>query len=486
MVDRIRQSVKKRRNGSDGDGRSTRQLLAESTPPQNLDAERAVLGSILRDNICMPDVARILKVEDFYSDSHQKMYAAMLGMSDHGKPIDVLTLGEELSGLGSLQDVGGAPTLIELYDQTLTAANVLHYAKIVQDKSVLRSLIHAGTEILRDTYDGTNSPDELLAGAEKKIFSILEHKTTGEAREIKGILHDVFTRISDRQSGKAGTRGIPSRFDDLDEMTNGWQDNELVIMAARPAVGKTAMALNFVDFIVNDVDWGPEDDPRRGMPVLFSSLEMGEIEIAERMLCLRAQVNGQQLRKGRVSQEDMDKLLRASEELSQAPLFIDDTPGQTMMHVAATARRLKLRHGLKMVIIDYLQLIEADDKSVSRQEQISTISRRLKTLARELHCPVMALSQLNRSVENREGHRPRTSDLRESGSLEQDADVVLLLHRDDAFDPDKNPGQAEIIISKQRNGPVGTVKLTFRKELTRFESFAQELTPFSASDDNGF
>lgn len=459
--------------------KSARELLAEGVPPQNLDAERAVLGSALRDSSCLSDLVRQLQVEQFYSDKHQKIFKAMVEMFDSGRPIDALTLGEELARRGWLAEVGGAETIVELLEETLTAANATYYAKIVGDKSILRELIHTGTEILRSAYDSGGSPEELLADAEKRLFKILEDRGGGDAVDVKQVISRAFDRISHRQSRDGhAVAGVPSGFVDLDELTDGWQDSEMIIIAARPSMGKTAFALNLVEHATVACQ----------MPVLFASLEMSELELAERLLCSFARVNSHFLRKGRLGSEDMQKLIHAGSELSAAPLYIDDTPGQTMLRIAATARRLKLRSGLRMVVIDYLQLIEADDKSVSRQEQISTISRRLKNLARELKVPVIALSQLNRGVEAREGHRPRMSDLRESGSIEQDADVVCLLHRDDAYDPQDNPNIAEVILAKQRNGPVGDVKLRFEKSFTRFQNLQQELAPFGegGAPDGGF
>ncbi|QDU63762.1 Replicative DNA helicase [Planctomycetes bacterium Pan216] len=458
--------------------KSTRELLSETLPPQNLAAERAVLGSILRDNECIADVLPKLGVDDFYSAHHRTMYEAVVDLSNENHPVDPLTLGEELARRGQLLDVGGAPAIVEIYDETLTAANVLHYAQIVREKAVARHLIHACTEILRDAYDESTRPDDLMAESEKKIFRILEDGSSATTIDLASAIKGVFDRISlrhDRDGLALG--GVPSGFSDLDEMTDGWKGSEMIVVAARPAMGKTAFALNLVEHAALE----------NNMPVLFCSLEMSALELAERMLCARAQVNGHMLRKGRTGADDMQKLIHASEELSNAPIYIDDTPGQSMLRIASSARRLereRRRHGdkLSMIVIDYLQLIEADDRTASRQEQISVISRRIKNLAKELDVPVIALSQLNRSVESREGHRPRMADLRESGSIEQDADAVLLLHRDDAYNADENPGLADVIVAKQRSGPVGDVRLTFRKELTRFENFSPEMAPFDAAN----
>lgn len=460
-------------NGSRGkprktSGKSAEELLAKGLPPQDLDAERAVLGSILRDNHCLTEVVKLLAADQFYSDKHQKIFHSMVQMFDAGKAIDAFTLGDELARAGVLMEIGGAPALKELYDETITAAYVGQYARIVHDRAMLRSLIHAATEILRDAYENAGDAEELLQMTEKKVFAILERRLGRSAAKMHDVLTRAFDRISYRQTRDGSVGGVPTRFHDLDELTDGWQNSELIILAARPSVGKTALALNFIEHAVVECK----------LPSLFVSLEMSELELAERLLCSHARVNGHLLRKNRLDSEDMQKLIDAGNDLSSAPLFIDDSPGQTMLHISATARRLKLREGLRFIVVDYLQLIEPDDKKVSRNEQIGVISRRLKNLARELNVPVIALSQLNRGVESREGHRPRMADLRESGSIEQDADVVLLLHRDDAYDPQDKPGQAEIIIAKQRNGPVGEVRLSFRKELTRFENFHDEMTPF--------
>lgn len=467
------------RNGSKGrtpranDGKSTRELLEGTLPPQNLEAERAILGSVLRDNLCLTDIVNQIAVDHFYSDAHQKIFKTMLEMFEEAKAIDPLTLGEALARNGWLKEIGGAPWIANLFEETFTAANVQYYVQIVYEKAVLRNLIHASTEILRDAYESSGPADELLAEAEKRIFKILERRISGDAQDLRSVLGRVFDRISDRKRNDGGgVGGVPTGFFDLDEMTNGWQPSELIIVAARPSMGKTALALNMTEAAAVDHE----------KPVLFVSLEMSELELAERLLCSRSAVNSHLLRKGRLGSDDMEKLIHAGEELSGAPLYIDDTPGQTMLRISATARRLKMRVGLDLIVIDYLQLIEADDKSVSRQEQISTISRRLKNLARELEVPVIALSQLNRAAENREGHRPRTSDLRESGSIEQDADVVALLHRPDFYDPQDSPGEAELIIAKQRNGPVGDVKLVFQKETTRFRDYHAEMTPFQDTD----
>lgn len=444
-------------------------IYPDGLPPQNLDAERMVLGCVLRDNAVLHDLVRLLSPEHFYSDKHQKIYKGMLSLSESGEPIDPVQLGERLAKEGTLLDVGGAPTLVELVQQTLTAAHWRHYAEIVYEKAVVRNLIRVSNDILRDAYEGTNSADILLQDAERRVMDIASSRSSGDVVPFEKLMNAVFSRLSDRDG--SSTIGIPTGFHDLNELTNGFQDSELIILAARPAMGKTSLAMNFVEHAAVD----------EKHPVLFCSLEMSNMELGERLLCSRAGVNLKLARKGRMPHDDTQRMVSAVDELGSSPIFIDDTPGQTMLRIAGTARRIKIKHGLRMIVIDYLQLIESEDKVASRQEQISQISRRLKMLARDLKVPVIALSQLNRAAEAREGHRPRMSDLRESGSIEQDADVVMLLHRDDAYTPGERPNEADLIIAKQRNGPVGEIKLTFRKELTRFESYTPEIPGFNGS-----
>ncbi|MBX9653243.1 replicative DNA helicase [bacterium] len=444
----------------------TENLFPQGLPPQNLDAERMLLGCVLRDNMVINDLVRLLKSDYFYSDKHQKIFKAMTDLSELGVPIDPVTLGEQLNKSGVLVEIGGAPTIVELYQQTLTAANWRHYSDVVYQKAIVRNLIRISNDILRDAYEGVSSSDDLLQDAERKIMDIASNRSTGETVDIGTALQAAFARLSDRQTRDgAWTTGVPTGFTDLDQLTNGFQESELIILAARPSMGKTSLAMNFAEHAAVD----------HKCPVLFVSLEMSMLELAERLLCSRAGVNLQFVRKGRLSKEDTMRLIQTGDELGSAPIYIDDQPGQTMMRIAGTARRIKMQYGLRMIVIDYLQLIESEDRNASRQEQISTISRRLKTLARDLKVPIISLSQLNRSAEQREGHRPRMSDLRESGSIEQDADVVMLLHRDDAYDSSNNPNTADLIIAKQRNGPIGDIRMTFLKELTRFTNYAPNI-----------
>ncbi|MEI7852870.1 MAG: replicative DNA helicase [Planctomycetota bacterium] len=431
--------------------------------PQSLDSERSVLGSMFRSNDVIGDVVQILNVDNFYSDAHQKIYKAMIVLYEAGKPVDLVVLTEALKLANQIDDVGGYGALAELWDAAPTAANAVHYAHIVRDRSIVRSLINVGNEILRDAYDQVGPADELLHQATGKMLDVAERGVTGRVYGMDKMLEETFDRIDQRQTrGGSSISGISSGYPDLDEVTAGFQNSEMIIIAARPSVGKTAFALNLIRNIAVD----------EKSTVLFCSLEQSRVEIVERLLCSHARVDAQKLRKGLMNAEDMERLIAASGVMRNAKIFIDDSPGQGMLRIAANARRLKLRNDLKMVVIDYLQLIEPENRRDPRQEQVAQISRRLKGLARELSIPVIALAQVNRSSEDRQDHKPRLSDLRESGSIEQDADTVILLHRPERFEPGQHEGLTEVIIGKQRNGPVGEITLTFNKNMMRFENFA--------------
>ncbi len=433
-------------------------------PPQNLEAERSVLGSILRDNAVFDDVVQILRTANFYTDAHQKIFDACQKLRDRGDPIDLVTLAEYLKEQKQIEDIGGYAYLTVLWDAAPTAANAVYYARIVRDKGLVRNLIHASTEILRDAYDQAAPANEMLESAERKIFDIAQMGVTGQYISLKDALDEAYRRIDMRaHRGPTSVSGVPTGYVDLDEKTAGLQNSELIIIAARPSVGKTALGLNLArNMIVQEQK-----------TVFFVSLEQSRIELVERLLCSQGKVDSFHLRKGHLDAGAMSRLIEAGDQLSQGKLFIDDSPAQGLLRIAANARRLKMRHGLDIVFIDYLQLIEPDNKRDSRQEQVAAVSRRLKFLAKELEIPVVALAQVNRSSEDRQDHKPRLSDLRESGSIEQDADTVMLLHR-----PDAEPGQQgetiDVIIAKQRNGPTDTVTLTFLKPFMRFENFAVE------------
>jgi replicative DNA helicase len=457
-------------DGSHAPGRTTGGSLADHLPPQNLEAERSVLGGILLDNEVLHDVIGFLGVEDFYRDAHQVIYRAIRDLYDLGKAVDAVTLADELTRRDQYKQIGGDEMLLEIAGSVPHAANAKYHAEIVRQKSISRQLIQSATEIIRDGYSNMFTSGQLLESAEQKIFTIAEDQIKGETHEIKQVLEKAMTLISKRAEEKHPVTGVASGFHDLDDYTNGFHSDQLIIVAARPSMGKTALMLNICDHAAI-----AQPQP---IPVLIVSLEMGNHEIGERLLCSRSRVDGHKLRTGHgLDYRELNKLAKAYHEMERAPIFIDDTPARNMLQITATARRLKLRKGLGMVVVDYIQLIDAEDSRDSRQEQIAKISRRLKTLARELHVPVVALSQLNRAVESREDRRPRMADLRESGAIEQDADLVLLLHRPEYYDPNQEPGIAEVIVAKNRNGPTGSVKLTFLKNLTRFDNLSQIAEP---------
>jgi replicative DNA helicase len=414
-------------------------------------------------------VMRIIETADnFYFDAHQKVFQSIKEIYNDGHPVDMIILKERLRQLKHLEDVGGDVYLAELWDTAPTAANAEYYARIVRDKAITRNLIHASTEILRDAYDQSQPAEELLGTAERKILEIAEKGVTGNTTTLYQALQDAYTRIDQRTGRKdpSAISGISSGFVDLDQLTAGFQNSELIILAARPSVGKTAMALNIARHAIVEEQ----------LPVYFVSLEQTRVELAERLLAAQARVDSHKLRKGHLSGEDIGKLHAAGDVLRSAPLFIDDTPGQSMLRIAASARRLQIRNQIRLVIIDYLQLIDPENRRDPRQEQVAQISRRLKFLARELEIPVIALAQVNRSSEDRQDHRPRLADLRESGSIEQDADTCLMLHRPGRFDGGMEDNIVEVIIAKQRNGPTGEVTLAYLKQYMRFENYAGDGT----------
>jgi len=438
-------------------------VAAHRLPPQNLEAEQGVLGSCLVDNEAIHDVAMLLKPEDFYRDTHQLIYRSIRSLYDESKAVDLVTLQDELRRRGDLGRVGGLDALIAIVNGVPHAANAKYYAQIVRQNAVKRDLIQAADETLRDGYSDEFTAEELLAAAEGRIFGIAEGQSTGETTDLRDALVAAMDRIDERNRDNCPVDGLSSGFDALDDLTGGLRGSQLFVLAGRPSMGKTALALNMCESVAVDQEGA----------VLFVSLEMSGPELTERILCSRSGVNGGRLRKGGVTEEDMRALGRAYDDLrSGRPVMIDDTPARSMLQIAANARRLKRRQDIKIVMVDYIQLIDPEDAGESRQEQVAKISRRLKQLARELDVPVVALSQLNRAVESREDRRPRMADLRESGAIEQDADVVLLVHRPDYYDPNDQPGLAEIIVAKNRNGATGTAKLQFRKEVARFELFA--------------
>lgn len=450
-------------------------------PPQNLEAERGVLGSVLLMNEVLDEVVEVLAADHFYTDGHRKIFSAIRRLYDNGtQAIDPLTLAEELDRHSQLDDIGGASYLEQVLESVPHAAHARYYAGIVREKWVQRQLIFACNEILSECYDGSNDPDDVLSAAEQRIFRILDDQGEPRKIEIKDILLDAFDRINERMENDEVISGIPTGFPDLDQRLNGLQPSELVVLAARPSMGKTALVCNLAEGVAMET----------GQGVLLFSLEQSNLELAERLLCIRSQVNSHRLRSGTLDDDERKLLVHASAELSEAPLFLDDQPGRTIAQITAVARRLQRRNGVRVVIIDYLQLIEPEDKSSPREQQIALITRRLKALAKELSVPVIALAQLNRGVEHREDKRPRLSDLRESGAIEQDADVVMFLHRPEHYNPEDRPGEADVIIAKNRNGPTDSVTLTWIKESMRFTNFSSLDEPdggyFADSADDSF
>lgn len=470
-----------RRNPDDRSEPKVSSEILDRLPPNNLEAEKGLLGSLLIDPAIIDDLLDTVRLHagEFYSEANRKLFGHLVGLHDEGGRIDMTLLVERLKRHGDFEAVGGAAYLAEVAQSVPVAAHAPYYAQIVREKATLRELIHTSTDILRDAWDPTIESREVLNRAEEKIFSIHDRRSGESVKAIKDVLMDTFEQIDARMRHGA-SMGVPSGFTDLDNLTGGLHDSELVILAARPSMGKTALATNIAEHVAI----------RSRRPTLFVSLEMARIELAQRMLCSQGRIDAQRLRKGQVSAEDHAKLTKAAAELSQSPLFIDDTPSRTTTEIAACARRIQRKDKLGLIVIDYLQLIEPDNSKDPRQEQVAKIARRLKGLARELSVPVLCLAQLNRQADaTKEG--PRLSHLRESGAIEQDADVVMFIHREEYGQTDeevtsRDVHEADVIIAKQRNGPIGTVKLAWFKRYTRFEDLQQKpLDEFEAYGSSG-
>lgn len=428
-------------------------------PPQSIEAEQSVLGAMLLDKEAIASATEILTLEDFYKEVNGAIFDAIVKIYQRGEPVDLITLPEQLKNTNILEQVGGVSFISDLANSVPSSSSVRHYAKIVESKSLMRKLIKASSNILDKSYEGVEEVSELIEMAEKKIFDISQGRSTEGFVPISQVLLEAFDSIEKRFQNKEQITGTPTGFSDLDNKTSGFQKADLILVAARPSMGKTAFALNIAQ----------NSAIKSKVPVAIFSLEMSREQLINRMLCSEAHIDSQKLRTGDLQESDWDKLAKAMAVLSEAPIFIDDTPGISVMEMRAKCRRLMLEHGLGMIMIDYLQLMSGNGKNESRQQEISEISRSLKGLAREMNCPLIALSQLSRAPEARSDHRPILSDLRESGAIEQDADVVMFLYRDEYYNPEteeKNIG--ELSIAKQRNGPTGLIKLVWLGQYTKF------------------
>ncbi|HUC93619.1 MAG TPA: replicative DNA helicase [Paenibacillus sp.] len=447
--------------------------MFDRVPPQNLEAEQAVLGSILLQAEALVTAMERLGSEDFYSPEHGLIYEAMIELGEDNQPIDLVTLTAWLQNKQHLEEIGGVSYLAKLVSGVPTAANVDYYAQIVEEKSLLRRLIRTATQIVQNGYAASEDVGVLLSEAESRILEIANNRSSSGFISIRDVLMEVFEKVEFLYSHKGGTTGIPSGFQDLDKMTAGFQRSDLIIVAARPSVGKTAFALNIAQNV----------GVRAKETVAIFSLEMSAAQLVQRMICAESNVDAGRMRTGFLEGDDWEKLTMAIGSLSEASIYIDDTPGITVADIRAKCRRLKKEKGLGMILIDYLQLIQGRGKAgENRQQEVSEISRTLKQIARELEVPVIALSQLSRGVEQRQDKRPLMSDLRESGSIEQDADIVAFLYRDDYYDKESEKKNIiEIIIAKQRNGPVGTVELAFLKQFNKFVSIDRVHDPGMAS-----
>ncbi|MDD2233328.1 MAG: replicative DNA helicase [Desulfitobacteriaceae bacterium] len=434
-------------------------------PPQNIEAEQAVLGAIMLESDMGSPVFAILQPEDFYRDNHRYLFAAIRDLFEKGEPIDLVSVAESLRQQGRLDLIGGITTISEIARSVPSAANVEYYAKIVAEKSLLRQLIRTANSLAERGYDPGEEAVTLLAEAEKMILDLSQRQIMEGFVSIRSILLETFEKIETLYANKGNLTGIPTFFQQLDRITSGWQPSDLIIIAARPSMGKTALALNMAQNAA----------VRAKIPAALFSLEMSKEQLVQRMLCSEAMVDQQRVRTGELLDTDWPKLTRAVGPLAEAPIFIDDTVGITLTELRSKVRRLKIENNLGLILIDYLQLMSGSKKSENRQQEVAQISRGLKAIARELKVPVIALSQLNRGVEQRQDKRPIMSDLLESGAIEADADVISFIYRDEYYHPESDKkGIAEIIVAKHRNGPVGTVELGYLKEFTKFVNLERQ------------
>ena len=438
--------------------------LPERVPPQNIEAEQSVLGAMLIKKEAITQAQELLRPDDFYREAHRIVFETMLELAGDNEAVDLVTLTEALRKKEMLEKVGGISFITALANYVPTAANIVYHAQIVKEKSELRHLLDAATEIASAAYEATDDVKDIMDDAEKKILAVAANQTGGAFEPIRNIVIDTVGRVETLYENQGGLTGISTGFRDLDRDTSGLQKSDLILVAARPSMGKTAFTLNIATYAA-----------MHGHTVAFFSLEMSKEQLVQRMLCSEGGIDSQRLRTGQLEDADWDRLINTADRVSKASIYIDDTAGINVMDLRSKARRLKAEHGLDLIVIDYLQLMQGRARSSSdnRQQEISEISRSLKALARELDVPVVALSQLSRSVESRTVKKPMLSDLRESGSLEQDADIVMFLYREDYYDQEtERKNITEVIIAKHRNGPIGTIELFFQKEFTKFRDLS--------------
>ncbi|MCK4486765.1 MAG: replicative DNA helicase [Desulfobacterales bacterium] len=442
----------------------------QRVPPQSIEVEQSILSAILIQNNTLPEVLEILSEKDFYREAHRKIFTAMVDLFERNEPADLVTLTNILKERGQLESVGGASYLAELVDTIPMATNASHYAKIIHEKATLRCLIERATSITTRCFEDRGNVEEILDFAERSIFDISEDKVRPAFHSLADILTDTYKAVEDAYENKVLVTGVPTGYGSLDQKTSGLQPGDLIVIAGRPSMGKTALALNIAQ----------NTSIQTGIPVGIFSLEMSKEQLSLRMLSAEARIDSFRMRGGYLSESDLARINRATGALYDLPIYIDDSPAISALEIRAKARRMKMEKGLGLIIVDYLQLMRGRASAERRDLEISEISRSLKALAKELSIPVVALSQLNRKVEDRTNKRPVLSDLRESGAIEQDADVIVFIYRDEVYNKDENnpnKGTAEIIVAKQRNGPIGTVKLTFLEHCTRFEDQALEVEP---------
>lgn len=432
-------------------------------PPHNLEGEESVLGAMLLNEASISDVFERLRADDFYKPAHRKIFEAIVGLFGRGEPVDTVTVSEELRRIGNLEAVGGKPYLFHLVNSVPASSNAGHYARIVEETSLLRRLIEATQEAAALAFDSGDDVDDIVDQVEHLVFSVAQRRLNDRFSHIRDLLHEHLEHVEALQLQGSGLTGVPTGFLDLDDLTSGFQPSNLIIVAARPSLGKTSLALNIAQSAATD----------HQVPVAIFSLEMSKQELVQRLVCAEALVDVHKLRTGSLNDNDWSRLANAVGRLADAPVYIDDTEALTVLEIRAKARRLKQRDGLGLVIVDYLQLMQGPRRAENRQQEISEISRSLKILARELQVPVIAVSQLSRAVEQRQDKRPILADLRESGAIEQDSDIVMFIYRDEIYNPDTTEkGTAELVVAKHRNGPVGNVKLTFLPNYTKFADYA--------------